>query len=116
VKDLLERRGEAYADRPTLPIVEMCALYSHLPTICKVNNLISRMEMDWVLFNSRKGDPWHEGRKVLDRNLQPGAMISYHQIMQENTHQFLAQLLATPKEFCEHVKLFFTYIFISHAH
>jgi len=25
VKDLLERRGEAYADRPGLPIVEMCA-------------------------------------------------------------------------------------------
>ena len=25
VKDLLERRGEAYADRPVLPIIEMCA-------------------------------------------------------------------------------------------
>ena len=25
IKDLLEKRGEAYADRPTLPILEMCA-------------------------------------------------------------------------------------------
>jgi hypothetical protein len=25
VKDLLEKRGEAYADRPSLPILDMCA-------------------------------------------------------------------------------------------
>ena len=25
IKDLLEKRGETYADRPTLPILEMCA-------------------------------------------------------------------------------------------
>ena len=26
IKDLLDKRGETYADRPVLPIVEMCAL------------------------------------------------------------------------------------------
>ncbi|KAH9952749.1 cytochrome P450 [Russula dissimulans] len=86
VKDLLEKRGEAYADRPTLPIVEIT-------------------EMDWLLPNARKGDSWREGRKVLDRSLRPGATISYRQMMQENTYWFLAQLLATPKDFRDHIDL-----------
>ena len=34
VKDLLEKRGEIYSERPTLPILEMCAYYYyHLPVI-----------------------------------------------------------------------------------
>jgi len=64
------------------------------------------MEMDWLLPNSRKGERWREARKVLDRSLRPGATISYRQMMQENTHSFLAQLLATPKDFREYIELF----------
>lgn len=74
------------------------------------------MEMEWLVFTARKGDSWREGRKILDRSLRPGAMISYHQMMQENAYRFLAQLLATPKEFRQHIELLFAYIFISHSH
>jgi cytochrome P450 len=66
------------------------------------------MELDWLVFISKKGDSWREGRKVLDRSLRPGATISYRQMMQENTYWFLAQLLATPKEFREHIELLFS--------
>ncbi|KAH9952456.1 cytochrome P450 [Russula dissimulans] len=86
VKDLLERRGEAYANRPAVPALEI-------------------MELDWLVFIAKKSDSWREGRKVLDRSLRPGATISYRQMMQENTYWFLAQLLATPKEFREHIEL-----------
>lgn len=86
IKDLLEKRGEAYADRPPMPIMEIT-------------------EMDWMLPNARKGELWHEGRKLLDRSLRPSATMSYRQMMQENTHRFLAQLLATPKNFRNHVEL-----------
>jgi len=84
IKDLLEKRGEIYADRPRWPVLEIT-------------------EMDWPLLSARKGEVWHEGRKLLDRNLRPGAMTPYRQMMQENTCSFLTQLLATPKEFRSHI-------------
>jgi len=61
--------------------------------------------MDWMLPNARKGELWREGRKLLDRSLRPSVTMSYRQMMQENTHGFLTQLLATPKNFRNHVEL-----------
>ena len=61
--------------------------------------------MDWMLPNARMGELWREGRKVLDRSLGPSVTMSYRQMIQENTHQLLARLLATPKDFRGHVEL-----------
>jgi cytochrome P450 len=61
--------------------------------------------MDWVLPNARKGEVWREGRKLLNHSLRPGATMSYRQMMLENTHGFLARLLATPEEFLGHIGL-----------
>ncbi len=52
------------------------------------------------------GETWREGRKLLDGSLRPGAVISYQQMMQEKTGDFLSQLLATPKDFFAHIRLF----------
>jgi len=84
IKDLLDKRGDTYADRPILPIVELAG-------------------MDWILPNARKGEVWREGRNLLNRSLRPGATISYRQMMLENTRGFLARLLATPEEFHGHI-------------
>jgi hypothetical protein len=32
IKDLLDKRGDTYADRPTLPIVELCVLRGVYPS------------------------------------------------------------------------------------
>jgi hypothetical protein len=61
--------------------------------------------MDWLLGGLRKGELWREGRKILDRSLRPGATILYRQTMQENICEYLAWLLATPKEFRSHTSL-----------
>jgi cytochrome P450 len=58
-----------------------------------------------MLPNARKGELWREGRKLLDRSLRPSMTMSYRQMIQENTHWFLARLLATPKDFRGHVEL-----------
>ena len=50
-------------------------------------------------------ETWREGRKLLDRSLRPGAMVSYRQMMQEKTREFLARLSATPKDLYAHVEL-----------
>ncbi|KAI0278789.1 CyP450 monooxygenase [Russula aff. rugulosa BPL654] len=86
IKDLLEKRGETYSDRPYLRIAEMT-------------------DFDWPLFMARMGDNWRKGRKLLDGNLRSGAMMLYRQMMQEKTCDFLANLFATPKDVHAHIEL-----------
>ena len=61
--------------------------------------------MDWPLFNAGMTEIWREGRKLADHSLRPGAVMIYGRTMQENTCEFLTQLLATPKNFRTHVEL-----------
>ncbi|KAI0291061.1 cytochrome P450 [Multifurca ochricompacta] len=86
VKDLLEKRGELYADRPPVPIFEL-------------------MDVDWTLPIAKKGRAWREGRRLLDRSLRPGATALHRQLIEEKTRIFLGQLLSTPKDFRAHVDL-----------
>ena len=50
-------------------------------------------------------ETWRKGRKMLDINLRPGAIMSYRQMMEEKTRDLLAQLCATPKDFHAHLDL-----------
>jgi cytochrome P450 len=86
LKDLLEKRGEIYSERPSLPIAEM-------------------FDMNWPIFMTGMTETCREGRKLLDRGLRPGEMIPYRQMMQEKTREFLAQLYSTPKDFLAHIEL-----------
>ncbi|KAI0299508.1 cytochrome P450 [Russula brevipes] len=85
IKGLLEERGEAYADRPRMPILEI-------------------LHLDWLLPTAMKSQSWREGRKLLDRSLRSSAILPYRQMMQESTRGFLVRLLVTPKDFRDHIK------------
>jgi hypothetical protein len=61
--------------------------------------------MDWPLFMTGTTETWRKGRKILDSNLRPGAMVSYRQMIEEKTRDLLAQLRATPKDFYADLKL-----------
>ncbi|KAH9028593.1 cytochrome P450 [Lactarius pseudohatsudake] len=87
IKDLLEKRGELYADRTPFPILEI-------------------MDVDWLFPLTRMGKYWHEGRKLLDRSFRPGAAALDRRLIEEKTRVLLGQLLGTPKEFREHLYLF----------
>ncbi|KAI9435590.1 cytochrome P450 [Lactarius indigo] len=84
IKDLLEKRGELYADRTSFPIFEI-------------------MGIDWMFSICKMGKYWREGRKLLDRNLRPGAAALDRNLVEEKTRAFLGQLLATPKAYREHL-------------
>ncbi|KAH9053950.1 cytochrome P450 [Lactarius deliciosus] len=86
IKDLLEKRGEVYADRTAFPISEILGI-------------------DWLLPISRMGKYWRESRKLLDRSLRPGAAALDRRLIEEKTCVFLGQLLATPKAYREHLSL-----------
>jgi hypothetical protein len=61
--------------------------------------------MNWQLFMIGMTETWREGRKLVDHSLRPGAVMAYGQMMQDKTHEFLAQLFVTPQNFRSHVEL-----------
>ena len=61
--------------------------------------------MDWPLFMTGRTETWREGRKLVDHNLRPGAVMQYGQLMQEKTREFLTELFAAPKNFYAHIEL-----------
>ncbi|KAI9441889.1 cytochrome P450 [Lactarius indigo] len=85
-KDLLEKRGDIYSDRPAWPMPEI-------------------MDIEWLLPFTRYGEHWRERRKIADRNLRPGAVTQYHHKIEENTRTLLSWLLAAPADFRSHVDL-----------
>jgi hypothetical protein len=46
-KDLLEKRGKIYSERPSLPILEMYTYHYH--PITRQDNSISWVDVDWFL-------------------------------------------------------------------
>jgi len=54
---------------------------------------------------SELSETWRKKRKILDGSLRPGAMMSYRQLMEEKTHEFLVRLRANPKDFDKLIKL-----------
>ncbi|KAI0278781.1 cytochrome P450 [Russula aff. rugulosa BPL654] len=86
IKDLLEKRGEYYSDRTSIPIMKM-------------------LDFEWPVFMIELGDTWRKERKILDGSLRPGAIMSYRRVMQEKTRELLVQLRENPKDFDNRVKL-----------
>ncbi|KAI0288685.1 cytochrome P450 [Russula brevipes] len=84
IKELLEKRGELYADRPRIPIFEI-------------------MKVDWILPIARKGEYWRKNRNLVDRSLRPGMATSHRRMIEEKVRVFLGQLLTTPKDFRTHI-------------
>ncbi|KAH9174424.1 cytochrome P450 [Lactarius sanguifluus] len=83
VKDLFEKRGDIYSDRPSWPIAGIIGV-------------------EWLIPFTQFGEQWREKRKMADRTLRPGALSLYHQRIEENTHAFLGRLLAAPVDFRSH--------------
>ncbi|KAI0263944.1 cytochrome P450 [Gloeopeniophorella convolvens] len=85
-KDLLEKHGEIYSDRPIVPFFEMMEWHGFMPI-------------------SRYPDPWRPARKVLDQGLRPGAAAQYRPMQQAKTRLLLSRLLEHPDELERHFEL-----------
>ncbi|KAF8504866.1 cytochrome P450 [Russula emetica] len=87
IKDLLEKRGDNYSERPSVPIMEM-------------------MDFEWPVFMIGLNETFRKQRKILDGSLRPGAVMLYRQVIEEKTRELLVQLHADPKDFYNRVKHF----------
>ncbi|KAI9454956.1 cytochrome P450 [Russula earlei] len=86
-KDLFEKRGHIYSDRPPIPIFEM-------------------MGVQWSLLLTSYGKLFHVRRKIADRGFRP-ASLTHHRAMQETRVRVLtARMLDTPHEWMDHIELF----------
>jgi hypothetical protein len=63
------------------------------------------MGWNWFLPAARYTERWHQGRRVLDRSLRPGAVALYRPMQQSKTRVFLTRLLESPSEWEAHVEL-----------
>jgi len=87
IKDIFEKRGNIYSDRPVFQIVDL-------------------LEWNWQLPMARYGETWRHGRKLLDRVLRPGAAATYRPMQQARARVLLSRLLLNPNEWKAHVELF----------
>ena len=101
-KDLLEKRGEDYSDRPVIPFYDMCELRFGAPSSQLIT---SRMGWGWFLPTARYGEPWRQGRKLLDRSLGPGASAAYHPMQESKARVLLTRMLKNPEDWEAHVEL-----------
>ncbi|KAI9457532.1 cytochrome P450 [Russula earlei] len=83
-KELFEKRGEIYSDRPTVPFHEM-------------------MGWQWNVTLARYTDDWRQARKLLDRGLRPGAIAAYRPLQETKARVLLTQLLENPNEWEAHL-------------
>ncbi|KAI0302455.1 cytochrome P450 [Multifurca ochricompacta] len=86
-KDLFEKRGDTYSDRPVFPFIEM-------------------MDLQWALPMARHAEPWRLGRKLLERSLRPVAAAAYRLLQEKRAHVLLSRLLESPDKWVEHIELF----------
>ena len=109
-RDLLDRRGDIYSDRPVTPIFEMyvfsCSTFSqHLMKV--------RMKWEWLVQLARYGESWREGRKLLDRGLRTGALAVYQPMLQTKAHVLLIHLLEDPDAWNAHLEPFVILVSVS---
>lgn len=87
IKDLFEKRGSAYADRPVMPFLDAMEWHRQIPI-------------------ARYGKAWRQGRKLFDHSLRPGAAATYRPMQQARVRILLTRLLATTDQWRAHIELF----------
>ena len=101
-KDLLEKRGDIYSDRPVIPFYEMYTICLITPAFLLIQY---RMEFGWTLPLARYAEQWRLGRKLLDRSLGAGAASAYRPLQQLKSRLLLTRLLANPHDWEDHIEL-----------
>ncbi|RPD58754.1 cytochrome P450 [Lentinus tigrinus ALCF2SS1-7] len=88
--DLLDKRSANYSDRPTLLIGELTDIYH------------------WNFPLMSYGPGWRARRRILHHELLPDSITKYRHYQLHVTHGLLRNLLASPKEFKEHLQRTFS--------
>ncbi|KAI0040735.1 hypothetical protein FA95DRAFT_827134 [Auriscalpium vulgare] len=75
VKDLFEKRGAIYSDRPHLPIFGE-----------------KLMDWNWMVQRTPYGEHLRAKRRILDRGMRPSALVEHKSMIQAKVADFLSHL------------------------
>ncbi|ETW76399.1 cytochrome P450 monooxygenase 15 [Heterobasidion irregulare TC 32-1] len=84
-RNLLEKRGAIYSDRPAITAYEVMK-YDHFITV------------------TRYGRYWKNCRKITDHVLRQSAAMAYRSMQTQKVAEFLAKLVYTPDQVLYHIK------------
>ncbi|THH19211.1 hypothetical protein EW146_g1905 [Bondarzewia mesenterica] len=85
-KELLDKRGSVYSDRPSIPMHDLMSFNS------------------FSLVTMRYGNQWRTGRKVADQCLRLNAAVTYRPMQKRKAHEFLRNIMRDPDNFLGHIK------------
>ncbi|ETW82095.1 hypothetical protein HETIRDRAFT_475560 [Heterobasidion irregulare TC 32-1] len=97
-RDLLEKRGALYSDRPLIPMLDLMGF--------DVFNLTMR----------RYSEEWRVGRRIADHCLRLSAVATYLPMQKAKSDRLLRQLLRQPEDFVEHIRHYTAAIAMSLAY
>ncbi|KAI0061733.1 cytochrome P450 [Artomyces pyxidatus] len=86
VRDLLDKRGSIYSDRPVVPFTELSGV-AH-----------------WDLSIIRYGEGWRIRRRLMEHSFRPASIVQYRQMQKSKVHETLRRLLRNPLDFDSHIK------------
>ncbi|ETW77258.1 cytochrome P450 monooxygenase 4 [Heterobasidion irregulare TC 32-1] len=82
-RDLLEKRGSIYSDRPVVPALEL-------------------MKFDFNVFMARyRTSRWKIGRKIAEHSLRQSAAVAYRPMQLRKIHDFLRKLVCYARRFID---------------
>ncbi|KAI0064833.1 cytochrome P450 [Artomyces pyxidatus] len=84
-RDLLEKRGNIYSDRPALPFYELA-------------------KWGWLLPTARADKQWRTGRRHVERGLRPTIAVQYRPMQKVKAHEFLKRLQSHPEDLRKHIE------------
>ncbi|KAH9966199.1 cytochrome P450 [Lactifluus volemus] len=93
-KDLFERTGMRYMDRPVIPIIDMMGAHFNLAI-------------------TRYSPKWRVERRIVDQCLRPAVTATYHDMQTRKAHAFLGKVLRRPDKTMEHLRLFIAAVVMS---
>ncbi|KAI0320135.1 cytochrome P450 [Amylostereum chailletii] len=86
VKDLFERRGAIYSERPRQTMLEMIGVY------------------DWDYPMMPTDHRWRTGRRITEQGMRPTAIQRLFPVLQMKAYQFLRLVAQDPDTFSGHIK------------
>ncbi|KAI0040055.1 cytochrome P450 [Auriscalpium vulgare] len=98
-KDLFEKRGSIYSDRPTIPMFGD-----------------KLMNWNWMVQLLPYGDHWRMTRRTLDRGMRPSALVQYRSMIEAKVLDFVSHLAEAPESFFKHTERLQASIIMSMAY
>ncbi|KAG1883455.1 cytochrome P450 [Suillus subluteus] len=92
--ELLEKRSYNYSDRPELP----------------TNDLLG---FDFNTILMRYGARWRRQRRIFHQAFRAEAALSYRPMQQQKAQQLMSNMLDTPEEFVNHIRVFSSSVIMS---